>query len=512
MVAVHAEFSPASKMARAFMFASAIFAGFVYAASSTIVNAVLPSMQGDLSAGLDQISWVVTAAVVAGALGLPSVPWLTARFGERRVLLTSLAAFAVAAMMVVLAQSLAGVIAWRAAQSMLGAPVMALSQTIVIANVSPRRRGTLLAAWSIALSCGWMFAPAAGAWIAELYGWRTIFFSLVPLAAIAWLGCAMYVPTSQSNASIKFDFLGFGLLAVALTGVQMVLNRGQRLDWFFSTEIIIWAALSIASIYFYVLRTLSTDRPFLQWQVLLDRNVSVGLAFTGLFAFISLAPLIVLPAMLQQLRGLEVVTVGALLIPRGIAQIAVMLLVGPLIGRVDARLIIATGFICFAWGSYQMSGFNLDIGLDDVLVPLVAQGIAVGLVWLPTFNMIYLTVSDRYRTDAATLIGLTYNIVSSIGVALVVVILMHSLQTNTQEIGQYVSPLNERLRIAPTSMADLKTISGLASVRAEVFRQASMIGYVNVFWVLTIVPLAALPILAFASSAKQSRSHASNNQ
>ena len=193
---------------------------------------------------------------------------------------------------------------------------------------------------------------------------------------------------------------------MALAGLQIVLNRGQRLDWFDSTQIVIWTALGVIALYFFVVHSLTTRRPFFNWQIFKDRNLAVGALLTFTFAFISLPPLVLMPTMLEQLRGLEVVTIGFIMVPRGCIQVVVLILVAQLVGRVDSRLLVSTGFLLYAAGSWMMSSYNLSIGLSDVILPLAMQGIAMSIIWLPICHMLYSTLEARYRTDAAAVVGL----------------------------------------------------------------------------------------------------------
>ena len=207
--------------------------------------------------------------------------------------------------------------------------------------------------------------------------------------------------------------------------------------------------------------------------------------------------------MLERLRGLDVITIGQLLLPRGGIQLIVLLLLAPLIGRVDSRYLIAIGFITYAVGSWIMSNYNLDIGLWDILVPMTLMGLASSIIWLPVFNMMYATLDPRYRPEAAALVGIGYNISSSVGVAVSVTVLMRTSQTSNEELSAHVIPTNELLRFPQYAAWDLGALDGLAAIQAEVTQQALMIGYVNIYWMLTVVCIAALPIVILIGGGKR---------
>ena len=274
---------------------------------------------------------------------------------------------------------------------------------------------------------------------------------------------------------------GFFALSLALASLQIVLNRGQRLDWFDSSQILIWAVLGVISVYFFVVHSFTTNKPFFNWQIFRDKSFAVGTLLTLTFAFISMPVLVIIPPMLAQLRGLEVVTIGFVMVPRGCVQLVVTLIVARLIGRIDARVLISFGFLLFATGTLMMSRFNLSIGLWDVIIPMIMQGAAMSIIWLPIFNMMYATLEERYRTDGASVTGLAYSISSSAGVAISVTLISRSSQTSNEELSSNVVLTNELLRYPEYSGWDLSAVQGLASIQAEVAQQALMISYVNVF-------------------------------
>ena len=238
---------------------------------------------------------------------------------------------------------------------------------------------------------------------------------LAPLGISAFVACAVFVPSTSKDEKLQFDWLGFVALSVALASLQIVLNRGQRLDWFESSQIILWTAIGLLSLYFFVAHSFTIRNPFFNWQVFKDRNLSVGIFLTFSFAFISLVPLVLLPTMLEQLRGLEVVTVGLMFIPEGVVELVGLLLVAQVIGRVDSRALIGSGFLLFAAGGWIMTNYNLLIGYWDVVIPLCMQGAAMSIIWLPVFHTLYSTLDTKFHTEAAAMVGLAYSISSSAG-------------------------------------------------------------------------------------------------
>ena len=485
------------------IFTTVVFAATLAAGATTVANTVLPQMGGDLSASLDQISWVVTAAVVAGAIGTPTTPWLAARFGAKQLLVVSIVAFTVASVMIGFSDSLEQVIAWRIAQALTGGPILALSQIFTLAVFTERERGRALAIWSMALTGGWVFAPVVGAYLAHHASWRLVFFAFAPMGLLAAVLAWRLMPNTRRDAELRFDWFGFFALSLALAGLQIVLNRGHRLDWFDSPQIVVWTGVAVIATYIFVVHSISASNPFFRWKVFADRNLSVGFVLIFAFAFISLIPLVFIPAMLEGLRGMEITTIGMILLPEGVVEILSYLLVARLVGRVDSRILISVGFLTFAAGAWMMTRYNLSVSAWDVFVPLALQGFAMTIIWLPVFHLMYSTIAESYRTEAAALIGLSYSISSSTGIALSVTLLGRSSQTVNEELAGRVTHGNEAFHMPDYSTLRLDVVDSLAAIQSEVAQQALMVGYVNVFWMLTLVCLAAVPVvLIFGSSGK----------
>ena len=476
-------------------FGAATFAAWGYAAAATIANAMLPQIQGDLSASLDQVSWIITASIVASALGIPPTPWLTARFGSRRILMIALVAFTVSSAMIALSSSLGEVVFWRIAQALFGAPIMVLSQTITVQSFEGKQRGIAMSIWSIALTTGWVFGPAIGAYLADWQDWRLAFFMVTPISILSIVVCWYYLPRGRADQQLMFDWMGFSSLSVCLITLQVVVNRGQREDWFQSTEIQTLTVISAVALLAYVIHTATSDRRFVRWSIFSDRNFAVGVVLTSIFGLISLAPLVLVPPMLEQIKGLEVVTIGLVVTPRGITQIVIMLILGPFVSRLDPRMLMGVGFISYAIGSWMMTNYNHDIGLWDILIPSIFHGVTSALVWLPLFHVLYSTLHHDYHNEASMINGLVYNLISSAGVAYLVVVISRSIQINTQELGAHIDPSREVLGFAEYGHYDFTNSMDVAAIHAEISQQALMIGYVNVYWLLTWISLAALPLL-----------------
>ncbi|MBT5496220.1 MAG: DHA2 family efflux MFS transporter permease subunit, partial [Alphaproteobacteria bacterium] len=249
----------------------------LYAMTILIVSVVLPQMQGSLSATPDQISWVMTFNILATAVVTPMSGWLAGRFGWRRVMLVSQAGFCIATFLCGIADSLESLVLYRIMQGAFGAPTIPLAQAIIL-DIFPRRQHSLVTSiFGMGVVVGPILGPIFGGYLTELYNWRYAFYMLVPLAAFGFFCLWVFLNDGGRRANIRFDWTGFLLLAASIASLQLVLDRGQRLDWLDSYEIILEIVIGCCAIYAFLIHSFMAERPFLDLRLLADRNYSFGL-------------------------------------------------------------------------------------------------------------------------------------------------------------------------------------------------------------------------------------------
>ena len=488
---------PETSVGRALILLSVILATTLYATTMTIANVALPQMQGDLSASIDQIAWVLTFNIVATAIATPPTGWLAGRLGRKRLLLGAVAGFTASTVMCGLAGSLPELILWRTCQGLFGAPLVPLSQAITLDTFPREQHGTATAFWGMGVMLGPILGPTVGGYMTELYNWRWVFFVVAPFGVVALIGCLAFVPDGGRQERRPLDWFGFVTLSVAVAATQLVFDRGQRLDWFESTEIVLWAAIALLGGYLFTAHSLTAARPFLDLRMFQDRNFVVGLLLMFVFGLLVFVPMVLIPTMLERLGGYPVLMIGLLLAPRGIGNLIAMPVCGQLVTRVDPRLILAIGFIAQGLSTWLMSGFNLDTGTWEVFWAGLLQGFAVGMMFVPLTVITFATLPVRFRTDGSAIFHLLRNIGSSIGISLAVSYLVRSTQHNHAELAEHASPFNEILTHG--GGWDLSSLSGLLAVNGELNRQAAMIAYVNDFHIMTLLAFAALPLILLAT-------------
>ena len=416
-----------------------MLASIMSALDTTIANVALPRIQGSVSATQDQMAWVLTSYIVAAAIMTPLSGWLAGQIGRNRVFLYSVAGFTVASMLCGLAQSLPQIVLARLVQGLCGAALVPLSQAVLLDINPPERHARAMAVWVMGVTLGPIVGPALGGWLTENYNWRWVFYINVPFGILAILGILRFLPEAQISKS-RFDFFGFSALSVGIAAFQIMLDRGQLKDWFSSTEIWIEATIAVVALYLFVIHMLTTtEQRFVSPALFKDRNFLTGNVFIFIVGAVLYATLALLPPLLQDLLNYPVVTTGLVTAPRGVGTLAAMFIVGRLMGKVDIRLIIGTGFALAAVSSRQMTGFDLQMGISGIVWSGLAQGVGLSFVFLPVASLAFATLTPTLRNEGTSVFSLMRNIGSSIGISIVVTLVTRNTQIAHASLAGQVS-------------------------------------------------------------------------
>jgi DHA2 family multidrug resistance protein len=342
----------------------------------------------------------VTSNLVATAVATPLSGWLLARFGRRLLCNGCVIGFGLASLGCGLADSLGELVVFRVLQGAFGAPLVPASQAIVLDTYPKHRHGAVIAIYGMGSVLGPVVGPVAGGWLAETYSWRWVFYLTVPFALIALLGTLAFIHDRSFTRKARVDWLGFGLLAVSLATAQLMLDRGQREDWFDSGEIVAWCAIAALALYAFIVHSFTTERPFLDLRRLFaDRNFSVGVVLIFVFGMLNFTPMTLLPPMLQGIGGYPDSVVGFVLGARGIGTlIAFFLMIYA--SRFDPRVMIVLGFLLQALAGWQLTRLDTNLSTADVFWPMALQGFGVGVLWVP-ITMVTFATLDPARVPGA---------------------------------------------------------------------------------------------------------------
>ncbi len=479
---------------------SIMLATIMQVLDTTIANVALPSMQADLGASTDTITWVLTSYIVAAAIMTPMTGWLSDRFGRKRVFLTSVVGFVVSSMLCGISLNLSQMVGFRILQGLFGAAIVPLSQTFLL-DINPKEKhGQAMAMWGAGIMVGPIIGPTLGGWLTESFNWRWVFFINLPVGIVAFLGCAAFLPEAVRRLR-KFDFFGFAMLSIGVGALQLMLDRGAAIEWFSALEIWIYAFLAATGFWVFVFHIRGAADPFINPRIFRDRNFVTGLLFIFVIGVILLASLALLPPMLSTIFGYPTITTGMVMAPRGMGTMVSMILVGRLVRSVDARYLVVTGLGLTILSLYIMTGFSPQMDDRLIIESGVIQGLGLGLVFVPLSTVAFATLAPEFRADATALFSLVRNIGSSIGISVVSLMLTRNIQINHAELGAGLTPFNPVVSaMIPGAVSGNSTV--LTQLNGLVTQQALMISYIDDFKLMMIVTMAAVPLALFLRKPK----------
>lgn len=467
---------------------------FIFNQTNIVVS--LPHMQGTFSATRDQIAWVLTSYIVAMTIAVVATGWFSGRFGRKNVFVWSLVGFTVMSFLCGTATSLEQEVAYRMIMGLFAGPIMPLSQAIVLDTYPKEQHGSALGIWGLGIT----IAPVAGPWLGgvltEEFSWPWVFYFNIPLGIAMVFFVAVFVPKVERNPERHFDWSGFIALAVAVAFLQFILNRGQRLDWFDSVEIVVAFAIMAVAFYVFIVHSFTTARPFLEPEMFRDRNVIIGFVFIFCWALVVNSPVVLLALRLQNIDDYPVETIGWLLMPRGIGGVVAMLIVGRLIRVIDPKHVVCAGFLMIAVGCWIMSGWSLSADVPEIWIAGYVYGMGIALVYVPVTTFAFATIDPRFRTDVSAVYSLMLNMGTGTGITIAIIVLTQAAQVSHEDLSQYVSQYNELFRDpAIVESWGLGTERGLRRIESQVQLQATAIAYNNTFWMLTLWAIAVSPMI-----------------
>jgi len=478
---------------------SVMMASFLYSLDWTIVAVALPHMQGTFSSTQDQISWVITSYIVAGAIALPTAGWLARRFGRKRVYMWSILVFLLSSVVCGAANSLEVEIAARIVQGFGGAFLIPISNAIILDTYPPEQHGKAMSLWAIGSTGGSFVGPFLGGIITEYMSWHYTFYINVPIGALALIGVAMFLPETRRERDQPMDWIGFLSLALGVGCLQLMFDRGHRLDWFEDPEILLEAFLAALGFYVFLAHSFTTRKhPFLDLSLFSNRNFFIGLVFSAGYGLVTTPVMVLMPTFLQDLRGYPVDTVGLLQAPRGIGLLVGMVMGGRLLGKVDARTQLGVGLLLLSVSCFEMARWTPEVGGMPLLWTNLLQGLGGGMLLVPNQAIAFSTVDAARRTEAAALFNLVRSVAASVGVSAALAYYLNTASTHRSYMTEHITPYDNNLpQGSAGSFWNLDTPEGLAALSHEIDRQASMLGYMGDFRLFAVLALLGLPLLFF---------------
>lgn len=486
---------------------SVMLATFMEVLDTAVANVSLPHIAGSLSATPEEATWVLTSYLVSNAIVLPMTAWLGSQFGRKRFLIACIVVFTLASALCGAATSLGMLVMARILQGAGGGALQPIAQAVLMESFPPARRGTAMAAFAMGVIVAPILGPTLGGWITDNYSWRWVFYINLPVGAVAILMTHAFIedpPYIRAARQRRVDYLGFGLMVAFLGTLQLVLDRGQEVDWFAAPWVRWCALISAAGFAAFVARELATDAPLVNLRVLADRNFAIGTALITVLGVVLYGTTALLPLFLQTLLGYPALQSGLAVSPRGLGALTASILVGRLIGRIDSRLLIGAGFGLAAGSGLVYSRMNLDIAQRDVVWTSVMNGFAGPLIFVPLTTTAMGTLGREQMGQGTGIFNLMRNIGASVGIAAVTTLLTRGTQAHQARLVTHLTPYDPayqrwledaRARLTPQVGSAAAESAALGLLYRTLVKQATLLSFLDCFRMLAVMAMACLPLV-----------------
>ena len=486
---------------------SVMLATFMEVLDTTVVNVSIPHIAGNLAATIEEGTWVVTSYLVSNAIILPMSGWLANYIGRKKLLLTCVAGFTLTSLFCGLATTLPALIFFRVLQGLTGGGLQPLAQAILLETFPEQKHGQAMAAFGIGILLAPILGPTLGGWITDNYSWRWIFYLNLPVGVLSLLMMNRFIfdPPYIKRTEGRVDLWGIGFLALGLGTLQVVLDTGQRKDWFASHYIRFFAALCVIGLVALTIRELKTAKPVVDLRALVNRSFSAGVFLMSLLGFILYSSLVLLPIYLQTLLGYPAYNAGLALSPRGLGSLATTPLAGYLTSKTDPRRLLVFGLVLGSLTMFSLSSLNLNAGYWDIFWPQIFQGVALSFLFIPLMTLSMAGIPKEKMGNATSIFNLMRNIGGSVGIAIMTTFLARRAQMHQNMLVGNITAGNLKTRRMLQGMQGWFHANGvdqsLASRRAwaalygMVQRHASMLSFVEAFWIMGVLFLAMLPFV-----------------
>ena len=484
---------------------------FMEVLDTTVVNVSLPHIAGSLSATVEESTWALTSYLVSNAIILPMGGWFSMLFGRKRFYMICVALFTVSSFLCGLAPSLGMLILFRILQGVGGGAMQPLAQAILVESFPKEKQGMAMAVFGIGVVFAPIIGPTLGGWITDNYTWRWVFFINIPIGILSLLLTSAlvfdppYLVRKGFKDGVRIDYIGFGLLALGLGSLEVVLDKGQTEDWFSPHFIATFAVMMVVCLVGVVLWELRQEHPVIDFHVLKDRNFTLATITMLVLGVVLYGSTTLLPVMLQTLMGYTSMLAGMVLSPGGFLVVLCMPAVGLLLRRVEAKWLVVFGVVSCSTGLFIMSRFNLYIDYRTALWSRCVQSLGMAFLFVPIATVAFSYIPKERTTYATGLFNLARNIGGSIGIAAVTTMLARRAQFHQHRLVEHLTPYHGAYRASLSGAAQLAIAHGSsppdAAAKAQgliygsMLRQANMQAFLDAFWVMGVLFLAVIPLM-----------------
>jgi len=473
---------------------------------TSVTNVALPHIQGALSAGVEEVAWVITSYLAANAIVIPATGWLTSVFGRTRFFVICIVLFTVSSVLSGIAPSLEFLILARVLQGLGGGPIIPMSQAIMWEIFPLAQRGTAMAVWGIGIMMGPIFGPTVGGWLAQNWSWRWIFYVNLPIGLLGlFMVSAFLFDSPHHRRPGRVDALGLVLMVVGFGCLQLMLDRGEREDWFDSAWITGLAVVAVCGLLGFVVRELTVNHPILDLSVFRDRNFALGTMVIAVAILAFYSSMLLLALYTQKVLGYDAWTSGLVLAPGGVGNMISLIVSGRLVARVDQRALLALGCVLNAGALYAMSSLTLGIDYWSLAWPRFVQGVGMGFIFVPLTTLALATVRKDRLSNATAAYNVIRNLGGSVGVALTTTLLSRRSQYHQTTLVGHVTAWDTETTAHLKAWADTFVAQGVDTFTAQrkalamLYRgtvtQAQVLAYADEFWLQAMLFVAILVIV-----------------
>ncbi len=504
------EYPPLDKAALGWVTFALAAAAFMQVLDSTIANVAIPTIAGNLGASPTQGTWVITSFGVASAIALPLTGWLAKRIGEVRLFLWSTTLFTLASLLCGFANSLPTLIVARVIQGAVAGPLIPLSQTLLLVNYPPAKRGVALSLWSMTVVVAPIFGPILGGYISDNYHWGWIFFINVPIGGgVVLLVWSLLKDRESPTAYVPTNVISISLLVLGVGCLQLMLDRGKELDWFNSTEIIVLAVVSVMALTYLIIWELTDKHPVVDFSLFKFRNFTIGVMCISLGMMIYFGTIVLIPLLLQTQLGYTATSAGLAAAPIGIIPVLLAPYIGRNLHRVDIRFVASFSFIVFAACFFWRTTFSPDMDFRWVALPQFAQGIAVACFMMPLTTMALAGIHPDRMADASSLSNFLRTLAASIGTSVTTTLWEQREALHHSRLSEFISIYNPIsngafARLESMGLSDTQSAHVLAG---EITRQGFIIAADEIFWLGGILFLFMCALVWLAKKPRHSHTH-----
>ncbi|CAN5843077.1 DHA2 family efflux MFS transporter permease subunit [soil metagenome] len=471
---------------------------FMNVLDSSIANVSIPAISGDMGVSPQQGTWVITSFSVANAISVPLTGWLTMRFGQVRLFITSIILFIISSLLCGMAPNIETLIAARILQGAVAGPMIPLSQTLLLSSYPPAKSAMALALWGMTTLVAPIMGPLLGGWISDNYTWPWIFYINIPVGLFsAWITWSIYRERESVVRRLPIDKVGLALLVLWVGSLQLTLDKGKELDWFNSGEIILLSVVALVSFVYFVIWELNDEHPVVDLSLFKGRNFSAGVVAISVGYGLFFGSLVIMPLWLQTQIGYSATEAGKVMAPVGIFAILLSPVIGKMLPKLDARMVVTVAFLIFSLVFFMRSSFTTDVDTMTLMIPTLIQGAAMAMFFIPLTSIILSGQSPEKIPAASGLSNFIRIMCGGIGASVTTTLWDSRSALHHAQLAEHTGAHNPAFVQSMQALTSqgMSEQGAWAVIDRSMNVQASTMAATDIFWISAVMFLALIALV-----------------